>query len=72
MVIDRLDDRLTMRQAAYMFGHQSDVICSRMQSSDTSSQASSPVKNMIIVETDMRNTFLPEDSHHTISQSRFP
>jgi len=72
MVVDWLDDRLAPRQATYVFSHQGNVISSGMQSSDTSTQASSSIEYVIIVKADVRNTFLSEYSHHSIGQGRFP
>src|SRR5437588_1302375 len=66
MVVDGFHHRFSASEAAYVVGHQSNVVGSRMQCRDTSPQACSPIKYMIIVEANMHNTFLSEDPYHTI------
>src|SRR6266571_2293004 len=72
VIVDRLNYCFSMRKPIEMLGHERKVISDRMQGSDADTRTCSPIKRVIIVETDMHNAFLSEDPHHAIGQGSFP
>ena len=60
VVIDWLDYAFTTRQTTNMLRHERNVIRGGVQGSDTSMQAGGPIHYMVIIEADVRHTFLPK------------
>src|SRR5579875_551753 len=54
-----------------MLGHERKIIGFRSKGRDGPLQASRPIKEMIVVETDMCDAVLPEDAYHAICQCCF-
>jgi len=72
MIVDRFDYGFSTRKEAKMLRHQLKIVGLWSQSGDTSTQTGCTIKDMIVVETDMRDTFFAEELYHTIDQSCFP
>ncbi len=54
-----------------MFGHEWNIIGVWTKCGDRSVQAGGSIKCMIVIKTDVRDAFLPENAYHAVGQGSF-